>query len=162
MHKIVIVNTSPLFYLHRLRNLHILERLYGEIIVPQAVIAELEEGGRLGEDVPKISDYNWIKIKYVTLPAFIKIIPDLGQGEAEVLALGGEEKECLLIIDDALARKIAKLQAFKLTGTAGVLLKAKEKNYITEIKPILKKLKEVGFYLSDNLVNEILKTAREG
>ncbi len=83
------------------------------------------------------------------------MVPDLGRGEAEVLALGCEEVEPLLIIDDALARKIAKLQAFKITGTAGVLLKAKKEGYFKEIKPILNRLKEIGFYLSDKLVAEI-------
>ncbi len=54
------------------------------------------------------------------------MVPDLGNGEAEVLALGCQENNPLLVIDDALARRIAKLQEFKLTGTAGVLVKAKK------------------------------------
>lgn len=160
-HRIVIVNTSPLFYLHRLGCFHCLEKLYGEIIIPEAVAFELEEGKRLGEDIPEITDYHWIKVRKVTIPAFIKIIPDLGQGEAEVLALACEERAPLLIIDDALARKIAKLQAFKLTGTAGVLLKAKKEGHISEIKSILEKLKGVGFYLSDRIITDILKISGE-
>ncbi len=95
-HRIVIVNTSPLFYLHRLGCLNCLEKLYGEIVIPEAVSFELEEGRKVGEDVPQISNCHWIKVKRVTIPAFIKIISDLGQGEAEVLALGCEEKEPLL------------------------------------------------------------------
>jgi predicted nucleic acid-binding protein len=161
MHRIVIVNTSPLFYLHRLGYLDILEKLYNEVIVPEAVVAELEEGERVGEDVPKVAECNWIRVRKVTIPAFIKMIPDLGQGEAEVLALGCEEVEPLLIIDDALARKIAKLQTFKITGTAGVLLKAKKEGYFKEIKPILGRLKETGFYLSAALIAEILKISGE-
>jgi|SRR3972149_4374966 len=142
MRKIVIVNTSPLFYLHRLGYLHLLQKLYNGIVIPSAVANELEEGKRLGEDVPQI-------------------VPDLGQGEAEVLALGCENKNSLLIIDDGLARKIAKLYTFRITGTAGVLLKAKQEKHISEIKPVLKKLKDVGFYLSDNLISDILKVAGE-
>jgi len=161
MHRRVIVNTSPLFYLHRVKYLDCLEKLYGEIVIPEAVVTELEEGKKSGEDVPQVSEYNWIKIKRVTIPAFIKMIPDLGLGEAEVLALGCEEVEPLLIIDDALARKIAKLQTFKFTGTAGVLLKAKKEGYLTEIKPILERLKMAGFYLNNQLIAEILKIAGE-
>lgn len=160
-HRTVIVNTSPLFYLHRLDCLDCLEKLYGEIIIPEAVMLELEEGRKVGEDVPDIADCQWIKVKKVTIPAFIKIISDLGSGEAEVMALGCEEKEPLLIIDDSLARRIAKLQAFKFTGTAGVLLKARKKGYITEIKPLIERLREVGFYLSDRLIADILKMAEE-
>lgn len=86
----------------------------------------------------------------------------MGQGEAEVLALACEEKKPLVIIDDEIARKIAKLQGIKLTGTAGVLLKAKTNNYIPEIKPVLEKLREVGFYLSDRVIAEVLKISGEG
>lgn len=162
MHENVVVNTSPLFYLHRLECLHILEKLYREIVIPQAVVNELTEGKMAGEDVPEVLNYNWIKVEHVTLPAFIKMIPDLGQGEAEVLALGDIKRESLLIIDDALGRRIARLYGFKFTGTAGVLIKAKRKKHITEVKSILGKLKDIGFYLTDKVIIEILKASGEG
>ncbi|MBI5407994.1 MAG: DUF3368 domain-containing protein [Nitrospirae bacterium] len=161
MHKNVVVNTSPLFYLHRLECLHILEKLYGEVVIPQAVVNELMEGKRTGEDVPEVSSFNWIKVEQVNCPAFIKMIPDLGQGEAEVLALGDTKRESLLVIDDSLGRRIAKLYGFKFTGTAGVLISAKKKKHITEVKSILVKLKEVGFYITDKVISEILKASGE-
>ena len=161
MHKIIIVDTSPIFYLHRLGYLYLFEKLYGEIVVSHAVVVELEKGGKLGEDVPNTASYNWIKMKKVAIPAFIKMIPDLGQGEAEVLALGCEMSEPLLVIDNGLARKIAKLQKFRFTGTAGVLLRAKKEGYITNIKQIIERLKDVGFYLSRELIVDILKMAGE-
>lgn len=161
MHRIVIVNTSPLFYLHKLGHLNLLEKLYGEIVIPNAVVTEIAAGKRHGEDVPNIADYKWIRMKNVTIPEFIKMITDLGSGEAEVLALGCVEKDSLLIVDDTLARRIAKLQALKFTGTAGVLLRAKMEGYITEIKSTINRLKEVGFYLNDDLIVDILKIAGE-
>ncbi len=54
MPEVVISNTSPIFYLHRLRLLGLLQELYQKIIVPKAVVAELEVGRRQGEDVPEI------------------------------------------------------------------------------------------------------------
>ena len=157
----VIVNTSPIFYLHRLGCLDILRKLYGSIAIPQGVVDELEAGKSAGEDIPEINDYKWIMIKKVTVPEYIKIITDLGQGEAQVLALACEEKNPLVILDDALARKIGKLRGLRLTGTAGVILKAKSKNHIADIKPFLDKLKDVGFYLTDDLISDILKIAGE-
>lgn len=51
MPEVVISNTSPIFYLHRLRLLGLLlQELYQKIIVPRAVVAELEAGRRQGED----------------------------------------------------------------------------------------------------------------
>jgi predicted nucleic acid-binding protein len=52
MPDLVISNTSPLFYLHRLRHLNLLQKLYQRIIVPEAVVDELNAGRDLGEDVP--------------------------------------------------------------------------------------------------------------
>ena len=82
-----------------------------------------------GEDAPEVSNYEWIKVRSVSLPYYIKIIPDLGKGEAEVLALGLEEGH-LIIIDDALARRIASLYSLKFTGTAGIFLKAKKRGLL--------------------------------
>lgn len=161
MHKTVISNTSPIFYLNRLGYLELLERLYGEIVIPYGVLEELEEGEKAGEDVPDVSKYKWIKLGNISVPSFIKIIPDLGKGEAEALSLAVEEKQHLLIVDDELARKIAKLQSLKFTGTAGILLKAKKGGLINEIKPILNQLKNVGFFLSEKVLTDIVKLSGE-
>lgn len=157
----IIVNTSPLFYLHRLRCLDIFKKLYREITIPEAVAAELDIGRKAGEDVPQLSKYRWIKIEKVSVPGFIKLISDLGPGETEVLVLGCESKNSLVVIDDLLARKIAQLQELKFTGTAGLLLRAKKEKYISEIAPLLHKLRSLGFYLSDGLINEILRISGE-
>lgn len=61
MPDLVISNTSPLFYLHRLGHLDLLRKLYGHIVVPEAVVTELEAGRRQGEHVADITDYDWIE-----------------------------------------------------------------------------------------------------
>jgi len=161
MPRIIVSNTSPIFYLHRAGYLELLRQLYGEIIVPHAVIEELREGRRQGEDVPDIGKYQWINVKEVHVPVQIRLVPDLGKGESEVLALGLSDPQHLIIIDDKLAREIAALQDLKFTGTAGILLKSKKGGYLTEIKPVLERLKEAGFFLRDELFRSILKLADE-
>lgn len=161
MPEVIISNTTPIFYLHRVGYLELLRKLYDEVIVPNAVIEELEEGKKQGEDVPEINNYQWIKVRKIQVPSRINLIPDLGKGESEVLAMGLDEKQHLLIIDDKLAREIAKLHDLKFTGTAGVLLKSKSNGYITEIKPIIGRLREAGFFLSQELFEYILAQAGE-
>ena len=56
MPEITIVNTSPLFYLHRLGLLELLNELYGHITVPAAVEMELKQGQTQGEDVRRLSN----------------------------------------------------------------------------------------------------------
>ena len=161
MPEVVISNTSPIFYLHRLRHLDLLQKLYQEIIVPKAVVAELEAGRRQGEDVPAIDSYEWIKIRAIRSPQILGLSTDFGLGETEVLALALEESDSLVIIDEKLARKIARLRGLRVTGTAGVLLKAKQEGHILAVKPFLDRLQEIHFHLSDNVRTLILSIAEE-
>lgn len=131
------------------------------VIVPPAVIDELEQGKRQGEDVPNIQDYSWIRVQKVKVPDFLKLITDLGLGEAEVLTLALEEPNSLIVLDERLARRIAELRGLKFTGTAGVLLKAKQQGYIISISPILEQLLKLGFRISNRVKNDILKLAGE-
>ena len=161
MPEVVISNTSPIFYLHRLRRLDLLQKLYQEIIVPKAVVAELEAGRRQGEDVPAIDSYEWIKIRAIRSPQILGLSTDFGLGETEVLALALEESDSLVIIDEKLARRIARLRGLRVTGTAGVLLKAKQEGHILAVKPFLDRLQEIHFHLSDNVRTLILSIAEE-
>ena len=130
MPDLVICNTSPLFYLHRLQNLTLLQKLYGKIVVPEAVVNELEAGRSQGEDVPTITSRDWIEVRPVLVPRMLELTTDFGPGEVEVLALALQEMGSLIIVDDRLAREVARLRNLRLTGTAGVLLKAKHQGYI--------------------------------
>jgi len=71
------------------------------------------------------------------------------------------EKNHVLIIDDSLARDIARLQLLRYTGTAGVLLKAKQKGLISELKPVLYRLKDAGFYLREKVLIDLLRLSGE-
>lgn len=61
----------------------------------------------------------------------------LHEGEVEVMMLAKEISADLLIIDDNAAKKFAKFLGFTVTGTLGILLKAKSEKIISEVKPIL-------------------------
>ncbi len=161
MPEVVISNTSPIFYLHRLRLLGLLQELYQKIIVPRAVVAELEVGRRQGEDVPEIDSYEWIETRAIRSPQILGLSTDFGSGETEVLALALEESDSLVIIDEKLARKIAHLRGLRVTGTAGVLLKAKQEGHIRAVKPFLDRLQDMHFHLSDSVRTLILNKAGE-
>lgn len=161
MPEMTAVNTSPLFYLHRLGLLKILHELYGNITVPEAVARELEKGHIQGENVPQLPDYPWIEIMSVSTPEYLNLIVDLGPGESEVLAIATYHPSALVILDDKLARRIAEMQGFRLTGTAGVLLRAKERGLIAELKPVVEKLLSLDFHLRPELVQAISELAGE-
>ena len=110
----------------------------------------IEEGKNLGEDELKIENYSWFQIYLspdLNLTELSKMGDILGRGEKEVMALALEISDSLVIVDDGLARSYARDLGIKITGTVGVLLKAKQAEYLDLIKPILEELIMVGFYL---------------
>lgn len=122
----VICDVSPIQYLHQVGLLDLLRLRYGAITIPPAVSAELREGTLRRVDLPAFEALGWMKIRQPAGRLLLPIVADLGAGEREVLALGTETLDSLVILDDALARQYARMLNLKLTGTLGVLLKAKE------------------------------------
>ena len=157
----VITNTSPLLYLHQVGHLSILQQLYGTVLVPPAVRQELEAGKRKGLEVPDVNNLTWLQIRPVAAAVLVPALVDLGQGEAEVLALGLEIPESLLILDDQLARRIADLHALRYTGTLGILAKMKQAGHLSSVRAVITALREKGMWLSDAIVEETLRLSGE-
>ena len=157
----LICDTSTIQYLHQLNLLHILPALAEDVFLPSAVSEELSIGREAGVNLPDITELDWVKIKIPISVSALPLINDLGSGEAEVLVLALEMKNCVMVLDDALARRIAEMLNLPFTGTLGVLLDAKKAKLITEIKPYLNQLDALGFHLSRETRSVILKIADE-
>ena len=157
--EMIISNTSPLLYLYRIGEIELLRRLYGHICVARQVAEELAAGV---DNVPSLESYDWIEVRDILIPSALKMVPDLGPGEAGAIALALESRQpVLLLIDDRLARQIAALYQIRCSGTAGVLMKGKERGCINSVKPLLKKLVQCGFYLRDKHMNDICEIVGE-
>lgn len=156
----VVSNTTPIISLLKIDKLSILKDLYTEIYVPKEVYNELENGKRKGyyTDLSKI---NWIKIKEIKDKKSLSYFLDLDKGEAETIVLANEIEADLTIIDETLGRYHAKNANLKITGTLGILLKAKKTGHIEKIKPLLFDLKNKGVWLNEKLIDNILILANE-
>ncbi|MBI5749953.1 MAG: DUF3368 domain-containing protein [Nitrospinae bacterium] len=160
--KIAVVNTSPIIYLSSINQLNLLKKLFQNIFIPDAVRHEVILGGKEGFGVGEIKSEKWIKIKTIKNKSAKRyLLTDIDVGEAEVIVLAEELKADTVIMDDRLGRKIAKLRGFNVVGTLRILVAAKERGLITEVKPLIQKLKEVSFWLSDDVYKAILKQSME-
>lgn len=157
----VISNTSPIQYLHQSGYLELLPTLYGEVTVPGGVVRELAVGRELGGDLPVVEALSWIRVREVGDERLLPLAADLGQGEREVLALAARSPDSLAILDDRLARHYAKLLDIQLTGTLGVLLRAKAAGHLDLVGPTVKRLEELGFRLDASTRLSVLELAGE-
>ena len=156
----VVSNTTPILSFIKLNRLDILEKIYKEIIIPEAVHLELEKGK--DKYYKNISGKSWIKIVKVKNKSLIRQLEkDLDKGEAEALALSIEISADLLLIDEKFGRKIAQEKGIKITGTIGVLLKAKKRGIVKEVKPLIYELIEKGNYYKESFVKLVLKHSGE-
>jgi predicted nucleic acid-binding protein len=156
----VVSNTTPLISLLKIGKLEILRDLYGEILVPQEVFNEIE-AGRTKEFYIDISKTGWIRIEKIKDPRSLAYFLDLDKGEAEAIVLAVENNADLILLDETLGRFHAKHAGLKMTGTIGILLKAKQKGYISELKPLLYELRKKNVWISESLMDEILLLANE-
>lgn len=158
----VIVNSTPLIVLSHIGKLDLLRQLYREIVIPQAVYDEVTQKRDIAQTALE-SSRSWIKVigikdadKYTMYKA------KLHAGEVETMILAQEEPRAdLVIVDDNSAKKTAKFLGLSVTGTIGVLLKAKRLGYIDAVAPLLEKMRENGFYVSEEVMSLALEKAEE-
>ena len=157
----VICNTSPLQYLHQAELLHLLPELFGSVQVPSAVTAELEEGRRLGVNLPGLAALPWVTTRVVRDRTLLPPVTSLGAGEKEVLGLGLETPDHLLVLDDRAARRYALAVGLEVTGTMGILLLAKERGFLDFVRPALDRLQGLRFRFSAATYRQVLDLAGE-
>lgn len=156
----VISNTTPILSLLKINKLPLLKELYGKIIIPNAVFQEIETG-REKQYYQDLSLLSWIDIMEIKDSASKTSFDELDDGEAEVLILAKEQKADLVLMDEIMGRKFARQLDFNLTGTIGVLLKAKENGIISSVTELLSELTEKGTWLNPKLISRVKKLSDE-
>jgi predicted nucleic acid-binding protein len=154
-------NTSPLLYLHRIGQLGWLEQLFTDVITPPAVERALAEGRARGYDVPVLAGHAWLRIVAPATPLVGEHLHQLGPGEREAIALALEHHARVILLDDALARQVARGRGLEVWGTVRVLLEAKQQGLVDQIEPLVSELETHDMWLSEDIRLRILKLAGE-
>lgn len=156
----IVSNTTPIISLLKLNRLDIFQKLYNEIYIPSAVYKEIE-AGKIKDFYEDLSKIEWINIIEIQDKQAVKYFLDLDAGEAEAIVLATEINSDLIILDEKLGRFYAKHADLKVTGTIGVLIKAKTSGLIEKLKPLLDELTNKDVWISEKLKREILKKVGE-
>jgi len=177
--RVVIADAGPLIGLARIGQLDLLRRLFGAVHVTQQVAEEVLDGGNFRE-VPTL--------RTAFAQGILVLVQDAGdgvavtatpsedsaalvqlfqidRGEASALMLArhplARARQPLLLIDDQRGRAAAHHLRLATIGTAGVLLLARRTGLLPAVAPVLRALRQEGYFLSDSLIEQILTQAGE-
>jgi predicted nucleic acid-binding protein len=150
---IIICDTSPLCYLLLIQQVEILPKLFGHVIIPNAVYEELlAEGADPVIQIWISQPPDWLGIQTVRNP-LPNLSSKLGLGESEAITLAIELSANLVIIDDWEARQTAFSLGLTVTGLLGLLYRAGI-NDLLDFPEALIQLQRTTFRASAQLIED--------
>ncbi len=162
-----VADSSRLIALASISAFQLLEPLFGEIVIPEAVHAEvvLQGFGRPGER--EVAGARWIAVR--PIGEFRRVEALQGQyrirgGEAEAIVLANELGADWLLMDERLGRQAAGavgLRSARLIGTLGILLAAKTQGLIQDVTRRMVELQDCGFRIDAALYRAVRRRAGE-
>jgi uncharacterized protein len=156
--KIVIADTGALISLIHLGRIDLIEKVFGEFFIAKAVWKELNAYDNPDFDRTVLLRLE-SKVKQINSRNHLLMLMDYGESESVILyeEIGAD----YLLIDDNKARTVAESLNVNCIGTLGLLVKAKQKGLIVELKPLFEKLIRTGRHFSKKLLNDLLKNIDE-
>ena len=157
----IIVNSTPLIALAKANKLEILKGMYGHIIIPEAVYKEVTEKDDVAAQRIEAAR-EWIEVCKVDPNMDRRMYKaKLHDGEVEVVLLAQEIGADAVIIDDGAARRTAEYLGLPLTGTLGVMIKAKQRGLLEAVMPVVQQMEQNGIFFSRELKERIRKLSNE-
>ena len=156
---IVVSNTTPIIALSSIGKINLLEQLFKKIIVAKAVYKEIKAKESYGNIEIDAAFFHTRSIKGTKYLGFL--LNDLDQGEAETIILAKELKAEFIIMDERLGNKIAKSQGIIVIGTLSILILAKKKGLIQNVKPSLDEMIDKGSWYSKRVYTNFLQSIGE-
>lgn len=157
---IIVANTTPIISLASIGRLDLLEKVLGKIIIAQAVYDEIK--AKRNYAYYEIDKANFIEVRQIQGHLYKDfLLKELDLGEAETIILAKELNANFVIIDENLGYKMANSSGLSVVRTLAILLKAKEKGFVTELKPLLDEMILKGRWYSNAIYRTFLTKAGE-
>jgi len=148
-----VINASPLILLSKIDRLYLLNKIFDKIYIPNAVLKEIQA---VDKEQVKLTDISFEVLIVDNRIAVNGLVGRLHLGEIEVMIGAIEKNVKTVVLDESTARNKAKQLNLEVTGTIGVLMKAKKLGFISDIKIEIQNLKNIGMRISDNLIAQIM------
>lgn len=160
--KVVVSDTSPIRALAHLSRLDLLRDVFGEVLIPPAVVLELQNP-HARVDVEKVLSLPFVRVQSPRdLSRVREFRAVLDAGESEALALALESPGSIVLVDDAEARATAEQMGLEVVGALGILLRGKRGGLVQAVGPLMDRLqKELRFFISASVRQDVLRRAGE-
>jgi predicted nucleic acid-binding protein len=160
---VIVVNTGPLLALDACGQIDVLRSLYARVVVPDTVDSEINAGkARALLPCGLTAEHRaWIDVIPLSNPPKASLAERLDPGEAAVIALALELGTSLVLIDERPAWREAKIEGLIPIGSVGIIVLAKKKGLIMEVKPHLHEMRSKGMYLSQRVIDNAIIQAGE-
>jgi predicted nucleic acid-binding protein len=152
---VVVSDTTPLHYLILAGRESILERLYGKVFIPPAVLSELSHASA------PVQISKWA----TNPPAWLTVatpgpIPGrfdgLDFGECQALALAKEIHADLVLLDDKVGRRVARRELMNVKGTLGIVADAARANLLDFVETV-EQLQNTNMHVDQDVINEVIR-----
>lgn len=154
----IVVNTGPIIALGRVDALDLISRLPLRFVAPAQVADEIALGVRLGHPVTMPT---WVEVAALSAPLSQVSISTLDEGEAAVIQLALELRIARVCIDEWRGRRAATAAGLKITGSLGLLGRAKNLGLIPAVRPWIDKMQAVGIHYHPELLAKFLAAIGE-
>jgi len=152
---IVIADTTPINYLILIGEIHVLEQLYGRIVLPSAVRDELlhpKAPMKVKEWITELPD--WVEVRSAS-PVHDANLDRLDKGEREAIALAIDLAADYLIVDEMAGRREAERLGFSVIGTLGVIGDAAVEGLL-DLHAAVERLRRTSFHISPAILASLL------
>ncbi len=151
---IVVSNTSPLNYLVLIQSVDVLHELFGSVVIPRAVATELSDSATPEPVRSWIANPpDWLDIR---IPSTQDVGLQLHPGERDALSLALEFDASLILVDDLVARRVARELGLSVTGTVGVLDRAAERGLI-DLPATVEALRRTSYRIREEVLDSLLE-----
>ena len=155
----VVSNTTPLITLGEIGLLDVLRQLYGTVGIPPIVLAEYQHGRAAHPQRPDLRGVSRMTVQPVPTDPLVPM--SLDAGERDAIALARAQQASRILLDDRAARAVATRLNLTVTGSAGVLLAAKQLGIISLVKPYLDLMVAQGRHIGPIVYEQVVRQAGE-
>jgi predicted nucleic acid-binding protein len=152
---IVVADTTPINYLVLIGEIDVLAKLYGHVVIPQAVQLELTNSHTPAAVRAWISQHpNWLEVRS---PRAISdhALDRLDAGERDAILLAQELDADQLIVDELLGRREAERRGLSVIGTIGALREAAAEGLL-DLRDTIERLRQTSFHISPAILASLL------